>query len=195
MAIYASAGESKSFEPAPAGTHHAVCVDVIDKGMQDTTFGRKHKIDVAWQLAELRDDGKPFLVFKRYTLSINEKANLRHDLESWRGKAFTREEEAKFDVETVIGANCLINVQHNTKGDKTYANVLSVMPLLKGMPRIVAAADYVRVCNRPTDAPAETQEAPPEVHESHTNITDDDIPFSWMLPLMASLLTAGSYLA
>lgn len=155
MPIYASAGESKSFTPAPEGTHQAVCVDVIDKGMQNTPFGQKHKVDVAWQLGEKREDGTPWMVFKRYTLSLNERAWLRKDLESWRGKPFTRDEEHQFDVESVIGANCLISVQHNTNGDKTYANVTSVMPLMKGMAKLSAASDYVRVCQRdngPVDA-------------------------------------------
>src|SRR5690242_4836503 len=123
MPIIATATESKSFTPAPEGTHQAVCVDVIDKGMLPNKFKEgtlQHKIDVAWQINELRDDGKRYLVYKRYTLSLNEKANLRKDLESWRGKGFTRDEEMGFDVEKLIGANCLINVTHRTVADKTY---------------------------------------------------------------------------
>lgn len=176
MPIYASAGSGASFTPAPAGTHQAVCVDIIDKGQQPNPFKpgtTQAKIDIAWQIAELRDDGKPYLVYKRYTLSINEKATLRHDLESWRGRAFSRDEESRFDVETVIGANCLISVQHNTKGDKTYANVMSVMPLLKGMAKIAPSQDYIRVCNRTEgDHHDETPPEPPPA-----DITDDDIPF------------------
>lgn len=172
MPIYASAGESRSFTPAPAGTHQAVCVDVIDKGMQDTKFGQKHKVDLAWQIGERRDDGKPYLVFKRYTLSINEKANLRKDLESWRGKAFTRDEEMQFDVESVLGANCLVNVQHNQNGDKTYANVVAVMALPKGMPKLMPDSDYVRVCHRP-DKDGHEAHVPPE----QAAVIDDDIPF------------------
>lgn len=146
MPIIATATESKTFTPAPEGTHQAVCVDVIDKGMQPNTFKpgtMQHKIDLVWQIAELRDDGKRYQVYKRYTLSLNEKASLRHDLESWRGKPFTTDEEHGFDVETVIGANCLVNVQHRSKADKTYANVVSVMPLIKGMPKI-GPLDYKR---------------------------------------------------
>lgn len=178
MPIYASAGSGTSFTPTPAGTHQAVCVDVIDKGLQPNKFKpgtTQQKIDIAWQIGETRDDGKPYMVFKRYTLSINEKANLRHDLESWRGRAFTREEEMRFDVESVIGANCLVSIQHNTNGDKTYANVMSVMPLLKGMARLTPSADYVRVCNR-TEQPEAHDETPPE-RETPAPITDDDIPF------------------
>ena len=36
--IIATANDSKSYEPCPAGTHHAVCVDVIDLGMKPNPF-------------------------------------------------------------------------------------------------------------------------------------------------------------
>lgn len=171
MPIIATAGDSKSFTPAPAGVHQAVCVDVIDKGLLEVTYGGKtkqqHKVSLAWQIDELRDDGKRFLVYKRYTLSLNEKATLRKDLESWRGRAFNRDEEMGFDVESVIGANCLLNVQHNVKPDATYANVVAVMPLAKGMQKI-AAKDYVREQDR-TETGAEDLSSGP--------LTDEDIPF------------------
>lgn len=172
MAIIATAGDSTTRTPAPEGTHQAVCVDVIDKGMLPNKFKNgalQHKIDIAWQIAELRDDGKRFVVYKRYTLSLNEKATLRHDLESWRGRKFTRDEEMGFDVETVKGVNCLINIQHNTQGDKTYANVMSVMALPKAMPRM-AADGYVRATNGEQEADVSQQEPP-------VTLTDDDIPF------------------
>ena len=35
---------------------------------------------------------QPFVLSKGHTLSLYEKANLRHNLESWRGKQFTAEE-------------------------------------------------------------------------------------------------------
>lgn len=178
MPIIATASESKNFTPAPQGTHQAVCVDVIDKGMLPNKFKEgalQHKIDVAWQINELRDDGKRYLVYKRYTLSLNEKANLRKDLESWRGRAFTRDEEMGFDVEKLIGGNCLVNVTHRTVADKTYANVISVMPLIKGMPKI-APLDYVR-----PQPEAQPEHAEPEIDihgdEPVAELTDDDIPF------------------
>lgn len=182
MAIMAKANsDGKVFDPAPAGVHQGVCVDVIDLGILDVTWQGKtkkqHKINVAWQIAENRDDGKPFLVFKRYTLSLSEKATLRKDLESWRGKAFTRDEELGFDVESVIGANCLLNIQHNVQGDKTYANVVSIMPLVKGMPKLTVA-DYIRKKDR--TASEETRHiSDEEMAGSHPAqmVTDDDIPF------------------
>lgn len=183
MAIVAKAsGDGQTFTPAPAGVHQAVCVDVVDLGMLDVTWQgvkkTQHKVNVAWQIAEDRDDGKPYLVFKRYTLSLSEKANLRKDLESWRGRKFTDDERKGFDVERLIGVNCLLNVTHNHVGDKTYANIVSIMPLAKGMATI-QAREFVRKVDRQPDT------APPPHHVtdeemggmSGAPLTDDDIPF------------------
>lgn len=171
MAIMATAGDSKAYTPAPAGVHQAVCVDVIDKGLQPNQFKpgtTQRKIDLAWQLDEKREDGKKFIVYKRYTLSLNEKATLRKDLESWRGRSFTRDEEMGFDVEQVLGANCLVNIQHATKDNRTYSNVVAVMPLARGMVKL-AAVDYVREKDR-----KETAEEP---EGNGAPLTEDDIPF------------------
>lgn len=171
MPIIAKGGDSRNYAPAPEGVHQAVCVDVIDLGMQKSAFNDEktgqpkfqHKINVVWQITETRDDGKRFQLYKRYTLSLHEKAMLRHDLESWRGKAFTFDELAGFDVEKLIGANGLINVQHRKSADgtKTYANVVAIMPIVKGMNKI-GAHDYVRTVPEP--APQEPSPPP----------TDDD---------------------
>jgi hypothetical protein len=158
MPIIAKGGDSKTYTPAPEGTHQAVCVDILDKGMLPNKFKEgqlQHKIDIAWEINDTRDDGKRHVVYKRYTLSLNDKANLRHDLQSWRGKPFTFEELAGFDVEKLKGANCLLNVQHNPSADgtRTYANVMSIAPLIKGMAKM-APKDYVRpVAEAPADGP------------------------------------------
>lgn len=197
MAIIATAkGESgQTFQPAPAGVHQAVLVDVVDLGVLDVTWQgvtkRQHKVNLAWQINEARDDGKPFLVFRRYTLSLGEKSNLRRDLESWLGRKFTREDEMGFDVESMLGRNCLINITHNTPqgSDKTYANVASVNPLMKGMPAI-SARDYVRKVDRTPEQASQVNG-----HEAHDEmnpppITDDDIPFAWLLPLVLPALAS-----
>jgi hypothetical protein len=183
MAIIAKAGgDGQSFAPAPAGVHQAVCVDVVDLGLLDVTWQgvkkTQHKVNIAWQIAEDRDDGKPYLVFKRYTLSLHEKAGLRKDLESWRGKKFTRDEEMGFDIERLIGVNCLLNITHNEVKEKTYANVVSIMPLAKGMATI-SVRDYVRKMDRqpataePPDRDEDT--IPPPNDEDAPPLTDDDI--------------------
>jgi hypothetical protein len=170
MPIIAKAGGN--FTPAPAGTHAAICVDVIDLGMIEVTYlgktQRKHKIVIAWQIDEDMDDGKPFLVRRRYTCSLHEKSNLRRDLESWRGRAFTDKELEAFDLEGLLSVGCPINVIHEQRNGSTYANVASVMRLPKNM-AAPPPRDYVRVCDRP---PAQTDAA-----EDGLGISDDDIPF------------------
>lgn len=202
MPIIATAGgDGKTFTPAPEGVHQAVAVDVIDMGLKPNPFkpgAQQHKIDIAWQIAERRDDGKPYLVYKRYTLSLNEKATLRHDLESWRGRPFTREEEMGFDVESIIGANCLVNVQHKKSqdGTKTFANVMSVMPLLKNMPKI-AAEGYERKVADNGGAHVSDEDVARGMDDAPA-MTDDDIPFAWLMPLVmpaVGLLGAVSVLA
>ena len=181
MAIMATAGGGggKTFEPAPAGVHQAVCVDVVDLGILEITYQgmtkKQHKVNVAWQVSEDRDDGKPFLVFKRFTLSLHEKSALRKDLESWRGKQFTRDEELGFDIERLIGVNCLLNITHNLVGDRTYANIVSIMPLVKGMP-VIVGRDYVRKVDRQPD-PAPLLPRDEAAVVSQDDLTDDQIPF------------------
>jgi hypothetical protein len=188
MAIVAKAS-SGQFEPCPAGPQVAVCVDVIDVGLVKSTFTNldgtdkwQHKVDIVWQSAETMADGRPYLVKKRYTLSLDEKATLRHDLVSWRGKEFTALELEAFDVEKVLGANGILNVAHKagSKGG-TFANVVAVMPMMKGQAKITATADYVRVVNRPVPAPEAAQEEAPATEEEQRaedrSAYDDEIPF------------------
>jgi len=160
-------GSSKQFEPCPEGVHQAVCCDVIDLGEIETMYGPKWKIDIRWQVSETMADGQPYLVNKRYTKSLNEKATLRHDLEAWRGRAFTEAELAGFDIEVLIGVNCLLNVQHK-QGSKggTFANVVSIMPITKGMTKLKVADDYIRHQDRNTT---------PEPEQTRDD--DDAIPF------------------
>ncbi len=176
MAIIAKSGGGGNFKPAPTGVHTAVCVDVVDLGMKPTPWGDKHKIRVVWQIEELMDNGKPFLVSKPYTLSLNEKANLRKDLESWRGRPFTEQESDGFDVEAVIGKNCLLNVQQKVSGENTYANVMGVMPLKKGMQAIVPMG-YVRAQDRDPKAPEAPDEPPMPDYDQSAPVDEDSIPF------------------
>ncbi len=160
MPIIAKGGSGGKFEPCPAGMQQAVCCDVIDLGIMETTFGQKWKIDIRWQSADLMSDERPYIINKRYTLSLNEKATLRHDLESWRGRPFNEAEIEGFDVERLIGANCLLNVVHK-QGSKggTFANVVSITPIMRSMVPIKVTADYVRVTARPT-TPEASQTGP-----------------------------------
>lgn len=128
------------FPKAPVGTHVARCYQVIDLGHQKIVWQGKEKwqpkVMFSWELCnELMEDGRPFSVSNRYTLSLAEQSVLRPSLESWRGKPFTDEELSGFDVKNVLGAYCMLGVVHNSSDGKTYANVSAILPLPKGMAR------------------------------------------------------------
>jgi hypothetical protein len=120
------------FETVEAGTHIARCYRIVDVGTQYSEMfsNSQRKVILTWELpTELMTDGRPFAVSKWYTLSLNEKANLTGDLESWRGKQFTEKERDGFDILKLIGQTCLLNVVHTDKGK---AKVSSVVKPPKG---------------------------------------------------------------
>lgn len=144
--------DDKNFTPVPPGNHVAVCYRVIDLGTQRTEYlgqeKRQHKLLISWEIPdEKMDDGRPFTIGQRFTWSMSEKANLRRVLESWRGRAFTEDDFGAngFDIKNVIGVGCMLNVVHETKAGKTYANIASVAKLPKGMnaPAPTNARSYV----------------------------------------------------
>jgi len=138
------APHSESAPPIAAGSHQAVCYGCVAIGTQPSEkFQPRPKIMLIWELPHERGDfgdkkNVPRAISQRYTLSLGKKATLRHVLENWRGRAFTEEELSTFEIDRLIGANCLLTVQHTSSGGKTYANVTSVAPLAKGMTKFTA---------------------------------------------------------
>ena len=145
MPIASAGAEGKTFEPVSAGVHQGVCYSVIDLGTQtptNTSYNAARKVQIGWEIpgeTVQTDEGpKPRVIGKEYTLSLGKKANLRAALQSWRGRPFTEEELKGFELNKLIGANCLINVIHKKSddGSKTYARIEGLMPLPKGMPAV-----------------------------------------------------------
>ena len=139
--------KGKTYTPAPEGLWPAVCVDVVDLGMVDGPWGSKHQCRVAWELAVTMADGRPFTANKRYNISLHEKSTLGKDLKAWRGRAFTADELAGFDLEKVIGAPCQLVITHTEKDGIVYGNVTAVM---KADPktRLTPTGKYIRVKDR-----------------------------------------------
>lgn len=142
MAILAEKKEGERIL-APQGNHVARCYSMIHVGTIPTDYmGEQkmvNKIRITWELPNEKhvfNDEKgaePFVVTKEYTLSMSEKATLRKDLESWRGKAFTEQEADFFDVTKLLGVPAMVNVIHKTsKSGNDYAIVSGVSPMPKG---------------------------------------------------------------
>ena len=140
------AKEKTGLPPINEGTYQAVCYRLYDLGSQfSEKWGKTaHQVLIIWEIQEARieieKDGVkvdlPRVVSKKYTLSLNEKAVLRRDLQSWRGRNFTQDELNSFDITKLLGVNCMMQIIHNSKDGKTYANIASIMPLYKGMKKL-----------------------------------------------------------
>lgn len=128
-------GGSSTFEPVPTGAHVARCVTVVDLGFQHTAWGNKEMVYIGFEVPSVRvkwtkddvDHEGAAIIGNRYTNSIHPDSNLGKNLISWRGKAFTEDEKAGFDLFNILDVPCMISVIHNTKGDKTYANISAIM--------------------------------------------------------------------
>jgi len=136
--IVKDTGSGGDFTPISEGIKIAVCSMVIDLGIQETSYGDKSQLFIQWQIpaerVEIKGENLPAVISQRYTASLNEKANLRKTLEAWRSRKFTEEELSGFDMSTILGAGCQIQVVHNKSqdGTKTYANIGSIMGLPPG---------------------------------------------------------------
>jgi hypothetical protein len=145
MSLIVTASSGKDFVIHPAGVTAARCTRIIDLGTVDGEWKNKpkksHKIVFGFESAVLMDDdqgeyaGKPFLITTNYTASLSDKANLRKDLESWRGRKFTKPELEGFELKNVLGKACMLNMVHSdpTSDGKTYSNISAIMPLPTGM--------------------------------------------------------------
>jgi len=133
-----SKDNGSEFESAPSGTHLAICYQIVDLGFQDGTYGPKLKVYLGFELCnEKMADGRPFMIGQMYTNSLNEKANLRIALESWRAAKFSDDDLNGFDLRNVLGVPCILTIVHNENGGKTYANIADfgkgITAKMKGM--------------------------------------------------------------
>ena len=145
MALIAKETGSGDFTPIPEGMHHAICYGIYDLGTHfSEKFGKSaHKVLILWEIPNIRIDVEvggevknlPKSISKQYTLSLNEKAILRKDLESWRGKRFSKDELGGFDLARLIGANCQLQILHHEKDGRVYSNIQTIVPVMQGMSR------------------------------------------------------------
>ena len=206
--VKASDTGGADFTPAPQGTHVARCVQHIDMGTQYSEYYKKssHKLLLGWELPNcLQDNDEPYIVWKRYTVSLHENSWLRKHLEAWRGRGFTEEELQAFEVSTVLDKPCLISVAHEKRDGRTYANVSAVMALAKGQTvpermNNIVDFDFERfeetkgILETFSDKLREQIESTTEYKQAtgyselmeepadDSAPEDDDIPFLWLLP-------------
>lgn len=132
-------------ELIPANNYLARCYQMIEIGtIKEMIQGTEKiltKVRIGWELpTELKvfnpEKGEqPCVISKEYTLSMNEKANLRKMLASWRSKDFTEAEAKSFDITKLLGIACMINIIHKPSkdGTRTYEEIAGVTAVPKGI--------------------------------------------------------------
>jgi hypothetical protein len=179
-----------NYQPHPQGAYNARCVDVVDLGKVETQFGVKPMLKLVFitDCDEPREDGKSWLVSRRFAATIHKKSSLGGFLTTWRGRPFTRDEVNGFDPENLVGLPAYISVSHKEKDGETYDSLDSAMRIPNGAKAPAVPKDYVRWQDRdPVEQAKRKAEAeaaringhdePPLPEEPPEDGGDDDTPF------------------
>lgn len=135
---------SVNYKPCPANTYPAACVWAIELGLQPGYQGGpdKAQLYLAFEIVGTeRDDGRPFLLGKRFTVTLFDKGNLYPVVDTLLGKVPTASE---FNPRNLLGKTCLAEVKHRTRADGSNTAVIeSVVTLPHGMDTPEPVSDFL----------------------------------------------------
>ena len=98
----------------------------------------------------------PLIHNQYYTWSMSEKANLRKNLEGWRGLPVTEKDLAGppdgFSTNKLLGVGCQLQIMHNENGK---AKLTAILPLSRDdWPKIEGESTYFQMQTLPLDMEA-----------------------------------------
>jgi hypothetical protein len=147
--------KNSNFTPHPEseGTIKAVLVDVTELKKRMTQYGEKEEFRLVFETEVMDEENdRRFCIWSRgYTPSLNEKAALRKDLKKLMGRDLTSLELDEFDLEGMIGHGVKLIIQHETKDDRTYANI-SFMSPDRDKTTLKPSGKYTRIRDREVTA-------------------------------------------
>jgi hypothetical protein len=124
----------------------ARCYRIVDLGTQQSEYlGQVKNLPKVMLQFEVHgeDDlgkplvtakGEPMTISKNFTLSLAEKATLRKDLQTWRGREFTAEELRGFSIDNVLGAWAMIAITKSAGNNgQEYTNIANINAVPKAM--------------------------------------------------------------
>ena len=117
------------FAPHPEGIFAAVCVDVIDLGMQTREYmgesKQVHKVRIVFETEQVKEDGSRFMIARMFTASLHPKGRLAQALEKWRGRPFQPDEV--LDLNRLIGVGCTLVISQIARPDGTSVAVIDAI--------------------------------------------------------------------
>lgn len=134
-------------ELPPKGNHVARIYSIIHIGTILSDFKNEdgsdklvNTVSIGWELPNEKrtfneEKGpQPMVISQDYTLSMNEKANMRKLVQGIIGTDLDEEEAGAFDVSKLMGMECMLQINHKTsKKGSQYAVVASGATIPKGM--------------------------------------------------------------
>lgn len=139
MSMIAKENGGTSIPNLSDGVYTAISSMLIDLGVQrNEKFDKdQRKFILIWnivgEIVKIGDLEVPRTISKEYGFSLNEKSNLRKDLEAWRGQAFTEEELRGFYLSNILNKGCQLQIINKESNGKSYNNIAGIMALAKGM--------------------------------------------------------------
>lgn len=124
----------------PVGNHVARLINIVYLGTQHSPqYGDTFKLRLTWELPNEKavfkenEGEKPFVVSKETSLSMGTKSALRPIVEGMLGCALQDEEAYNFDIDELLGKDCMlyVTIEENDKGK--FAKINTATPLPKGM--------------------------------------------------------------
>lgn len=188
MSLIVKGSSREDFEKIPLGAQHAVCAHVEEVGTHEQTFKNATKmlkqVVLVFELAHIMKQGpragQPFIIGKIYTMSLDSKANLSKDIESWFSFRFTKQHRKEgFDLHRLIGKNCMLSiVEQETFGGETYHRINAIMSLPQGAPQIQpSGAPCPEWVQKYREQSMEWLESNKQQNFVDAESNDDDLPF------------------
>ena len=130
-------------EKIEQGNYRAVLYRIVYIGTVEGEYkGEKKssfKVHLTWELSDERkvfkegEEAKPFVISQTFTFSMGSKSNLRPIVTGIIG-GLTDSEAANFDLDTLLGKACMLQVSHGESETGKFKYLLSTAQLPKGMP-------------------------------------------------------------
>lgn len=202
MSLIAKEKGGSSIPPLDPDVYEAVCTAIIDLGTQTTEYEGVSKtarrVFFTWavdgETVEIDGEAKPRVISREYPVSLHERARLRADLEGWRGKPFTKDELAGFDLKNVLGKPCRLNTGLTSGGNAKVTGILKTKQpaqVPEGMETVFFSLDDWSggelpeaipefICNKIIESPEYRAKTKPAVREVDVAVNDDlgeDVPF------------------
>lgn len=118
----------------PKGTHIAILTQILDWGTQHDVYGDRRKVELIWELPEElhvfnEERGEePFIVDRKFALTISKKAALKEALEGMTGAEIVDDE---IELEQFLETVCQLQINIVKDGEYENVDIQSYMQLGK----------------------------------------------------------------